>query len=180
MKLIIQIPCYNEEKTLPVTFADLPEKIPGIDEIETLVINDGSTDSTLEVAREQGVDHILDLGINKGLANAWAMGLEACIVAGAGIIVNTDGDNQYCGQDIPKLVQPILDREAEIVIGARPIEDIGHFPGIKKRLQRFGSWVVSRCAGIYVEDAASGFRAYSTDAAREFIAGKKTQASSKN
>lgn len=167
MKLVIQIPCYNEEGTLPATLGDLPEEIPGIDSIETLVINDGSTDNTIPVAREHGVDHILDLPLNKGLANAWSAGLEAALHAGADIIVNTDGDNQYCGADIPKLVQPILDNEAEMVIGARPIEDIGHFSWFKKRLQRVGSWVVSKCAGFAVEDAASGFRAYSATAARE-------------
>lgn len=169
MKLIIQIPCYNEEETLPVTLRDLPqvEEIPGVDEIETLVINDGSTDSTVQVAREHGVDHIVDLGINRGLAFAWSAGLQAALRAGADVIVNTDGDNQYCGEDIPSLVQPVVQREADVVIGARPIEQIGRFSWLKKRLQRLGSWMVSKCAGIRVEDAASGFRAYSATAARE-------------
>ena len=165
MKLIIQIPCYNEEQTLPVTLADLPTAIDGVDVIEILVVNDGSTDGTVAVAKEHGVHHIVELPCNRGLAHAWSAGLDAALSAGADIIVNTDGDNQYCGADIETLVRPILDREAEMVIGARPIEEIGHFSWLKKRLQRFGSWVVSRCAGVHVADAASGFRAYSADAA---------------
>jgi len=165
MKLIIQIPCYNEEETLPRTLGELPAEIKGIDVIETLIINDGSTDRTLQVARGHGVDHIVNLPCNRGLAYAWATGLDEALRAGADIIVNTDGDNQYCGADIEKLVRPILEGEAEIVIGARPIEDIGHFSWIKKRLQRVGSWVVSRCAGVDVDDAASGFRAYSAETA---------------
>jgi glycosyltransferase involved in cell wall biosynthesis len=167
VKLIIQIPCYNEADTLPATLRDLPTEVPGVDQLETLVVSDGSTDSTLQVARDHGVDHIVDLPINKGLAHAWSVGLEAALRAGADIIVNTDGDNQYCGADVPKLVRPILEKEAEIVVGARPIESIGHFSWLKKRLQRLGSWVVSRCAGIAVDDAASGFRAYSAQAARD-------------
>ncbi|MFP4176989.1 MAG: glycosyltransferase family 2 protein [Candidatus Brocadiia bacterium] len=167
MKLIIQIPCYNEEKTLPETLADLPEEVEGVEEVQTLVINDGSTDRTVEVARKHGVDHILNMPCNKGLAAAWSAGLDHVLGLGADIIVNTDGDNQYCGADIPALVRPIVDGEAEMVIGARPIEEIGHFSWLKKRLQRFGSWVVSICAGVKVDDAASGFRAYSAGAARE-------------
>ncbi len=167
MKLIIQIPCYNEEETLPQTLNDLPDIVEGIDVVETLVIDDGSTDATVEVAREHGVDHIVSLQCNKGLATAWATGLDEALRRGADIIVNTDGDNQYCGHDIPKLVQPIVNGEAEMVIGARPIDNIGHFSWLKKRLQRLGSWVVSTCAGVEVEDAVSGFRAYHAGAARE-------------
>ena len=165
MKLIIQIPCFNEEKTLPDTLSDLPEEVPGVDVVETLVIDDGSTDRTVEVAREHGVDRIVELPCNKGLAYAWSAGIDAALAAGADIIVNTDGDNQYRGADVKELVQPILQNEAEMVIGARPIQDIGHFSWIKKRLQPLGSWVVSKCCGGKVEDAASGFRAYSRDAA---------------
>lgn len=166
MKLIIQIPCYNEEETLPIALANLPTRIEGIDEIETLVINDGSADRTVEIAKAHRVNHIVNFRCNKGLAYAWAAGLDASLRAGADIIVNTDGDNQYCGADIEKLVRPILDGEAEMVIGARPIESIEHFSWIKKRLQRLGSWVVSKCAGFPVDDAVSGFRAYSAEAAR--------------
>ena len=167
MKLIIQIPCYNEEKTLPRTLSDLPPEVPGVDTVETLVVDDGSTDDTVDVAREHGVDTIISLPCNKGLAYAWSAGIDACLAEGADIIVNTDGDNQYCGQDIPKLVEPIVNGEAEMVVGTRPIESIGHFSWLKKRLQRLGSWVVSWCAGVDVEDAASGFRAYRSDAAAE-------------
>jgi len=165
MKLIIQIPSYNEEKSLPYTLRDLPDSIEGVDEIETLVVDDGSTDRTVEVAREHGVDHIVSLPCNKGLAVAWAEGVDAALKLGADIVVNTDADNQYVGEDIPKLVRPILEGKAEMVIGARPIERIPHFSWLKKRLQRFGSWVVSVCAGVDVQDAASGFRAYSREAA---------------
>lgn len=165
VKLIIQIPCYNEEETLPETLADLPDSVPGVDEIEVLVINDGSVDSTVQVAREHGVHHVLDLGHNRGLAYAWSAGLDAALRAGADVIVNTDGDNQYSGADIEKLVRPILRGECDIVIGCRPIEEIEHFSWLKKRLQRFGSWVVSKFAGACVSDATSGFRAYSREAA---------------
>jgi glycosyltransferase involved in cell wall biosynthesis len=165
MKLVIQIPCYNEEKTLPQTLADLPCEVPGVDEVETLVIDDGSTDRTAEVARESGADHVIQLPCNKGLAEAWSRGLDAAIALDADIIVNTDGDNQYRGEDVVKLVQPIIDNEAELVIGARPIGNIKHFSWLKKRLQRLGSWVISKCAGIPLEDAASGFRAYSREVA---------------
>jgi len=165
MKLIIQIPCYNEELGLPRTLAALPTTIDGIDIIETLVISDGSNDDTVRIAREHGVDHVVDLPFHKGLAYAWTVGIDTALKAGADIIVNTDGDNQYCGTDIGKLVRPILEGEAEIVIGARPIDAMEHFSWLKKRLQRLGSWVVSRCAGVNVEDAASGFRAYTREAA---------------
>ncbi len=167
MKLVIQVPCFNEEETLAETLSDLPSDVPGVDTVETLVIDDGSTDNTVEVARENDADTIVELPCNKGLAYAWSAGIDAALARGADIIVNTDGDNQYCGQDVPELVRPILRGEAEMVIGSRPIESIGHFSWLKKRLQRLGSWIVSRCAGVHVEDAASGFRAYRSDAALE-------------
>jgi glycosyltransferase involved in cell wall biosynthesis len=166
-KLVIQIPCYNEEDTLPRVLEDLPESIEGVDCIETLVINDGSTDRTLVVAREHGVDYAVQLPWNRGLAYAWGAGIAASLQVGADIIVNTDGDNQYDCQDIEKLVQPILENRADIVIGARPIDSIGHFSWLKKRLQWIGSHAVSRLAGVRVDDAVSGFRAYSAEAARE-------------
>lgn len=165
MKLIIQIPCYNEEKTLPHTIRDLPKEIPGIDEIEYLIIDDGSTDRTVEVARELGVHHIVRQPKNKGLAIGFMTGIDACLRLGADIIVNTDGDNQYKGQDIPKLVQPILEGRAEVVIGDRQTDTIEHFSPLKKKLQKFGSWVVRHASGSDVIDTTSGFRAYSRDAA---------------
>lgn len=165
MKVIIQIPCFNEEHTLAATLADLPRSIPGVDSVEWLVINDGSTDRTIEVARANGVDHILDLAHNRGLASAYAAGLEAALRAGADIIVNTDADNQYCGHDIPKLVEPILCGQAELVIGERPISDIRDFSWSKKLLQRVGSWVVRVASGTRVPDAPSGFRAMTREAA---------------
>ncbi len=165
IKLIIQIPCFNEEQSLPVTLADLPREIPDIDVIETLVINDGSEDGTLRIAEESGVDHIVDLPRNRGLANAFAAGLGACLKAGADIIVNTDADNQYDARDIEKLVQPILKGRAEIVVGARPIGEIKHFSLAKKLLHRLGSWVVRVISGTDIPDAPSGFRAISRDAA---------------
>jgi len=165
MKLIIQVPCYNEEETLAITLADLPTKIDGIDIIEYLIINDGSEDKTVDVARECGVHHIISFGSNRGLANAFAAGIDACLRLGADIIVNTDADNQYCGADIEKLVMPILDGKAEIVIGERPIEKTEHFSGMKKKMQRFGSLVVRVASGTKIPDAPSGFRAYSREAA---------------
>lgn len=164
-KLIIQIPCYNEEGTLAATLADLPRSLPGVDEIERLVIDDGSTDDTVRVARDNRVEHIVELPHNQGLAKAFMAGLEACLRAGADIIVNTDADNQYCADDIGKLIGPILAHEAEIVIGARPIDRIEHFSWIKKRLQKTGSWVVRIVSGTDVPDAPSGFRAISREAA---------------
>jgi len=165
MKLIIQIPCYNEESTLPATLAALPREVPGIDVVERLIVDDGSTDRTEEVARAHGVEHIIKLPRNQGLARAFMAGLEACLRAGADIMVNTDADNQYCAEDLPKLVQPILDGKAQIVVGARPISDIEHFSFIKKRLQRIGSWAVRLASKTNIEDAPSGFRAISRDAA---------------
>lgn len=165
MKLIIQIPCYNEEKTLPDVLAELPKAIKGIDKIETLVINDGSDDKTVAVAKECGVDHIVDLKTNFGLAYAFSAGIEASLKLGADLIVNTDGDNQYNGADIEILVRPILKDEADLVIGAREIENIDHFSFLKKRLQRWGSRVVSRAAGVKIPDVTSGFRAFSREAA---------------
>lgn len=165
MKLIIQIPCYNEEQTLAATVADLPRQIEGIDQVELLVIDDGSDDRTVEVAREAGVDHIIQNKRNLGLARAFQTGLDACLRLGADIIVNTDGDNQYRGQDIPRLIAPILRGEADMVIGDRQTETIPHFSPLKKRLQKLGSWVVRRLSEIDVPDAVSGFRAFSREAA---------------
>jgi glycosyltransferase involved in cell wall biosynthesis len=165
MKLIIQIPCYNEEKTLGMTLDDLPGEIHGIDQIETLVIDDGSTDQTIKVAREHGVDHIVHLTNNKGLATGFVVGLDSALKLGADIIVNTDGDNQYFGKDIPKLVQPILEGKADIVIGARDIDEIEHFSFLKKKLQKVGSWVVRHISYTDVSDTTSGFRAFSREAA---------------
>ncbi len=165
MKLIIQIPCYNEEATLGLTLSELPRKLPGIDQVEWLIINDGSCDRTLEVAQACGVDHIVDLQSNQGLAKGFMAGIEACLKAGADIIVNTDADNQYCAADIPKLIRPILEGNAEIVIGARPIQNIPHFSPIKKFLQQLGSFVVRLASKTNIPDAPSGFRAMSREAA---------------
>jgi glycosyltransferase involved in cell wall biosynthesis len=165
MKLIIQIPCFNEEHTLPQTIADLPRQIEGIDEIETLIIDDGSTDRTIEVAKELGVDHIIRNKINVGLARTFRKGLEECLKLGADIIVNTDGDNQYCGGDIPKLVEPIINGTAELVIGDRQTSKIPHFSFVKKILQWMGSATVRKLSGTNVPDAVSGFRAFSREAA---------------
>ena len=165
MKLIIQIPCYNEAQTLKITLDDLPRSIEGIDEIETLVIDDGSNDETVQVAKECGVDHIISFSRNKGLARAFMAGLDAALSAGADIIVNTDADDQYCGDDIEKLITPILEHKADIVIGERPIDDTEDFSPLKKKLQRLGSWAVRRASNTDIPDAPSGFRAFSADAA---------------
>src|SRR5262245_60348458 len=165
MKLIIQIPCYDEEQTLPSTLADLPREIPGVDVVEWLVVDDGSTDRTVEVARKHGVDHIVRLTNNKGLAEAFQAGLDACRKRGADVIVNTDADNQYYGGDIPALVRPILAGDADMVIGDRATDQIEHFSPVKKRLQRWGSAVVRRASGTTVPDTTSGFRAYNREAA---------------
>ncbi len=165
MKLIIQIPCYNEEETLPETFTNLPKKIDGIDIIDYLVIDDGSRDKTVEVAKSLGICHIVSLKQNKGLAKAFMAGIDACLHLGADIIVNTDADNQYCGNDIKKLVQPILDNKADMVIGERPIDNTEHFSWKKKKFQHLGSWVVRIASNTDIPDAPSGFRAYSREAA---------------
>lgn len=165
MKLIIQIPCFNEEKTLPQTFADLPKSIEGIDTIEYLIIDDGSADRTVEVARNLGINHIVSFKKNKGLARGFMAGIDAGLSLGADIIVNTDADNQYCGTDIAKLVTPIIKGKAEIVIGERPIEDTSHFSWKKKKFQHLGSWVVRLASNTNIPDAPSGFRAYSREAA---------------
>jgi glycosyltransferase involved in cell wall biosynthesis len=164
-KLVIQIPCFNEEQTLPATIADLPRHVEGFDVVEWLVVDDGSSDGTVEVARRLGVDHIVSQPHNRGLAAAFLTGLDACLRAGADVIVNTDADNQYDGASIPDLVAPVLSGEAEMVVGERPIESIDDFSRTKKLLQRLGSSVVRRFSGTGVRDAASGFRAYSRDAA---------------
>jgi glycosyltransferase involved in cell wall biosynthesis len=165
MKLIIQIPCLNEEQTLPATIADLPRQIAGIDAIELLVIDDGSTDRTVAVARECGVEHIVRLTNNKGLAAGFQAGLDACLKLGADIVVNTDADNQYNGADVAKLVAPILAGEADMVVGDRQVSQIEHFSDSKKGLQRLGSWVVRRLSGTEITDTTSGFRAYNREAA---------------
>ena len=165
MKLIIQIPCFNEEATLPLTIADLPREVPGVDVVEWLIVDDGSSDRTAEVARELGVDHVVSHAHNRGLAAAFLTGLDACLRAGADVIVNTDADNQYQGASIPDLVAPVLTGDAEMVVGERPIASIDDFSRTKKFLQRVGSSVVRRFSGTGVRDAASGFRAYSRDAA---------------
>lgn len=165
MKLIIQIPCYNEAETLEVALNDLPKQIDGIDEIEYLIIDDGCKDNTVEVAKNWGVHHVVSFAQNKGLAKGFMAGLDACLRNGADIIVNTDADNQYCADDIPKLIQPILDHKADIVIGERPIDETEHFSWIKKKLQHFGSWVVRKASHTNIPDAPSGFRAFSREAA---------------
>jgi glycosyltransferase involved in cell wall biosynthesis len=165
VKLIIQIPCYNEEQTLPSTIADLPRSLPGIDTIEYLVVDDGSTDRTVDVACASGVHHIVQHKHNRGLAAAFQSGIEAALAAGADIIVNTDGDNQYAGADVGKLVKPILAGEAEIVVGDRGVGAHVQFSPVKRYLQRLGSWVVQRAAGVPIPDATSGFRGFSREAA---------------
>ncbi len=165
MKLIIQIPCLNEEKTLPETVADLPRELPGVDEVELLVIDDGSTDRTVEVARECGVEHIVRLTNNKGLAAGFQAGLDACLKLGADVVVNTDADNQSRGADVAKLLAPILAGEADMVVGNREVAGIEDFSDAKKQLQHFGSWVVRRVSGTEITDTTSGFRAYNREAA---------------
>ena len=165
MKVLIQIPCYNEAETLEIALNDLPGELEGIDEIEYLIINDGSEDGTEEIAKRWGVHHVVSFKRNRGLAKGFMAGLDECLRSGADIIVNTDADNQYCAEDIQKLIQPILDGQADMVIGARPIDDIMHFSRGKKILQHFGSWVVRKASNTDVPDAPSGFRAFSRDAA---------------
>jgi len=167
MKLIIQIPCYNEAATLGITLKELPRKIEGFDKVEWLIIDDGSTDDTSKVAKDNGTDHVVRFIKNQGLAKGFLAGLEACIKLGADVIVNTDADNQYNAQDIPKLVKPILEGKADIVVGSRPISEIDHFSSFKKILQKIGSWVVRLASNTDLPDATSGFRAISRDAAME-------------
>ena len=165
MKLIVQIPCFDEEQTLPAVIRDIPRQVPGIDQVEILVIDDGSSDLTSEVARECGVDHVIRFPRNRGLGQAFKAGFDACLRLGADIIVNTDGDNQYFGGDIGKLVAPILSGRADMVIGDRQTQAIDHFSALKRYLQVLGSRVISRLAGVQVPDVASGFRAFSRECA---------------
>ena len=165
MKLIIQIPCYNEAETLRIALNDLPKEIRGVDQIEYLIIDDGCSDETVEVARNWGVHYVVSFTKNKGLARGFMAGLDACLCNGADIIVNTDADNQYCGADIEQLIRPILDHNADIVIGERPIDNTEHFSWMKKKLQHLGSWVVRKASNTDIPDAPSGFRAFSRDAA---------------
>jgi glycosyltransferase involved in cell wall biosynthesis len=165
MKLIIQIPCFNEEEFLPATLAALPRAVEGFDAVEWLIVDDGSTDRTAEVARECGVDHIVRFNANKGLGVAFQAGIDAALKLGADVIVNTDADNQYRGDYVPKLVAPILAREADIVVGDRNVKEHEEFSPLKKALQSWGSWVVRRASGTDIPDTTSGFRAYSREAA---------------
>ncbi|MBN2551075.1 MAG: glycosyltransferase family 2 protein, partial [Anaerolineales bacterium] len=165
VKLIIQIPCYNEAETLPLTIQSLPRQLPGIETIEFLVIDDGSSDRTSEIARQAGVHHILRLAHHAGLAAGFSAGLEACLKLGADLIVNTDADNQYNGEDIRLLVEPILNGQADLVIGDRGVAKLVTFSPLKRMLQRLGSWVVSQAAEVSIPDATSGFRAISREAA---------------
>ncbi len=165
MKLIIQIPCYNEADTLGITLGELPRQVEGFDAVEWLIIDDGCTDNTVEIARAHGVDHVSSLRRNQGLARGFMAGLEACLKLGADVIVNTDADNQYNAKDIQALVKPILEGRADIVVGTRPVADIAHFSPAKKFLQKLGSWVVRAVSGTQIDDAPSGFRAISREAA---------------
>src|SRR5437868_13387184 len=173
MKLIIQIPCFNEEAQLPLTLSRLPRKIEGFDTVEWLIIDDGSTDKTIEVAREGGVDHVVRLTNHKGLAAAFQAGLDAGLKLGADVIVNTDADNQYEGADVPKLVGPILSGHADMVVGDRQVDTIEHFSAFKTLLQRLGSWVVRHASSTEVPDTTSGFRAYNREAALQVQAVSK-------
>lgn len=169
MKLVIQIPCFNEEQTLPRTIADLPETIPGIDEIVVLVVDDGCTDGTAETAKNCGAHHVLSLGTNRGLARAFASGIEWAIAAGADVVVNTDADNQYSGKDIARLVAPVIESRADMVVGSRPILDHPEFGIFKKALQTLGSWALRQISRTTVRDAASGFRAFSREACLRLV-----------
>jgi glycosyltransferase involved in cell wall biosynthesis len=173
MKLIIQIPCFNEETQLPLTLSHLPRHIPGFDVVEWLIIDDGSTDRTVQVARENGVDHVVRLTNHKGLAAGFQAGLDAGLKLGADVIVNTDADNQYVGEDVPKLVAPILRGEADMVVGDRQVDKIEHFSARKKLLQRLGSWVVRQASSTEIPDTTSGFRAYNREAALQMQAVSK-------
>jgi glycosyltransferase involved in cell wall biosynthesis len=165
MKLIIQIPCYNEAETLPIALRALPRHIEGLDVVEWLIINDGCTDKTVEVAKANGVEHVVSFKKNQGLASGFMAGIDACLKLGADIIVNTDADNQYNAADIALLVRPISEGKADVVIGERPISDISHFSLVKKVLQKVGSWVVRSASKTSIPDAPSGFRAFSREAA---------------
>jgi glycosyltransferase involved in cell wall biosynthesis len=169
MKLIIQVPCLNEEAQLPATLGDLPRQVAGFDEVEWLIVDDGSTDRTVEVARTHGVDHIVKLTNNKGLASAFQAGLDAALKLGADVIVNTDADNQYPASEIPRLVEPIAAGRADMVVGDRQVRSVEHFTPTKKLLQRLGSWVVRAASGTKVPDTTSGFRAYNREAALQLI-----------
>jgi len=173
MKLIIQIPCFNEEAQLPLTLSRLPRQIPGFDVVEWLIIDDGSSDRTVDVARAHGVDHVVRLTNNKGLAAAFQAGLDAGLKLGADVIVNTDADNQYDGADIPRLVAPIVRGEADMVVGDRQVRTVEHFSGVKKVLQRVGSWVVRQASATEIPDTTSGFRAYNREAALQMQAVSK-------
>ncbi len=167
MKLIIQIPCYNEEKTLPLTFIDLPKTIKGIDNIETLIIDDGSIDRTVEIAQALGINHIVKFKRNKGLARAFEAGINKCLELGADIIVNTDGDNQYFGGDIARLVEPIINNQADVVVGDRQTDNVEYFSWFKKKLQKLGSSLVRKVSDTDIQDSVSGFRAYSRETAMQ-------------
>ncbi len=169
MKLIIQIPCFNEAEQLPGTLADLPREVEGFETVEWLIVDDGSTDATIAVARAHGIDHIVRLTNNKGLAAGFQAGLDACLKLGADVVVNTDADNQYYGPDIVKLVRPILQGNADMVVGDREVTNIEHFSPVKKSLQRLGSWVVRQASSTSVPDTTSGFRAYNREAAIQIL-----------
>lgn len=169
VKLIIQIPCFNEAEQLPQTLADLPREVEGFDTVELLIVDDGSTDETIAVAREHGIDHIVRLTNNKGLAAGFQAGLDACLKLGADVVVNTDADNQYYGPDVAKLVRPILEGRADMVVGDREVTNIEHFSALKKSLQRLGSWVVRQASSTDVPDTTSGFRAYNREAAIQIL-----------
>jgi len=169
VKLIIQVPCFNEARTLPEVLRDLPKTVAPFDSVEVLVIDDGSTDGTADVARQAGADHLVRLPEHRGLATAFGRGLQECLRLGADVIVNTDGDNQYQADDIPNLVQPIVEGKADMVVGDRRIDTIPHFSALKKRLQKLGSWVVRWASGTGVPDATSGFRALSREAAMQLV-----------
>lgn len=169
MKLIIQVPCFNEARTLPAVLDELPKAVEGFDSVEVLVIDDGSTDGTADLARQRGADHVIRLPENRGLATAFGRGLQECLRRGADVIVNTDGDNQYRAEDIPELVRPVLEGKADMVVGDRRIDTIRHFSALKKRLQKAGSWVVRWASGTGVPDATSGFRALSREAAMQLV-----------
>jgi glycosyltransferase involved in cell wall biosynthesis len=167
--LFIQIPCYNEAETLEITLSALPRKVKGFDSVKWLIINDGSTDQTVQVAQQNGVDYIINHVRNQGLARAFMTGIEACVHLGADVIVNTDADNQYNAEDIPLLVNPIINGQAEIVVGERPIDQVEHFSPLKKFLQKFGSWVVRIASKTNIPDTTSGFRALSREAAKQMV-----------